>query len=139
VCALIQNLLLIGCEGSRIQHSMKFVLSIAVGVFIAGMLLWWMSDPDGFRHKLFGYSQSEIDQSWEKVRQQEAEVKHELDDRLLEAKTRTVELRYGEAAASKYNLCHKYPPTTKQHQLECQKLDDRLARDDARDEKKNPW
>jgi hypothetical protein len=68
-----------------------------------------------------------------------AEVNHDLDQRLLDAKKRLVELRYGEATAAKYELCHKYPPTTKQHQLECKKLDDRLARDDARHEKKNPW
>lgn len=118
---------------------MKLVLSIAAGVFVAGMLIWWVSDPDGFRHKTIGYSQSEIDQSWDKVRTQEALVNRELDERLLEAKRRNVELRYGEAPAAKYELCHKYPPTTKQHQLECKKLDDQLARDDARDEKKNPW
>jgi hypothetical protein len=118
---------------------MKLVLSIAAGVLIAGLLIWWMSDPNGFRHKLFGYSQSEIDQSWERVHAQEAEVHRELDERLLQAKIRHVELVYGEATAATYKLCHKWPPTTKQHQLECKKLDDRIARDDARDAKKNPW
>ena len=118
---------------------MKLVLSIVAGVLIAGLLIWWMADPDGFRHSLFGYSQTEIDQSWNKVRQTEAEIKNQLDERLLEAQIRHVELVYGEAAAAKYRLCHEYPPTTKQHQLECKKLDDRLARDEARDEKKNPW
>jgi hypothetical protein len=118
---------------------MKLVASIAAGGLIAGMLLWWMSDPYGFRHKLFGYSQAEINRSQMEFQTQVARVNRELDDRLLEAKKRNVELRYGEAAAAKYELCHKYPPTTKQHQLECKKLDDRLARDQARDEKKNPW
>jgi hypothetical protein len=118
---------------------MKLILSITAGVVIAAMLVWWISDPDGFRHKLWGYSQAEQDEAWENVHRTEDAVKRDLDAQLLAAKIRSVELRYGEAAAATYKLCHTSPPTTKQHQIECKKLDDRLARDEARDDKKNPW
>jgi len=103
---------------------MKLVLSIAAGAFIAGMLIWWMQDPDGFRHRLFGYSQSEIDESWRKVHEQEAEVRRQLDARLLEAKTRTMELTQGEATALRYHMCHTYPPSTEQEKLQCKRLDE---------------
>jgi hypothetical protein len=116
----------------------KLVLQIAAGALLTALIVWWVADPDGFRHKLWGSSQAEIDQAWQEVDNTIAQSKREMDERLLEAKIHTVELRYGDAAASRYRLCHTYPPEAKQHQLECKRLDDRVARDDARDAK-NPW
>jgi hypothetical protein len=118
---------------------MKLILSVGVGVLMAGLLIWWIADPDGFRHKVWGYSQAEKDEAWQKVQNTQDEVKHDLDAQILASNIRIVELRYGEAAAATYKLCHTYPPTTKQHRLECKKLDDRLARDEARDTKKKLW
>ena len=118
---------------------MKLILFLAAGVLLAAMLVRWIANPDGFRHNLWGYSQAEKDEAWEDVRRTKDAVKRDLDQQLLATKIRSVELRNGEAAAATYKLCHMYPPTTEQHQLECKKLDDRLARDEARDTKKKPW
>jgi hypothetical protein len=117
---------------------MKLVLQISAAALVVGLIGWGVSDPTGFRHKFWGYSQEEQKAAWQEVDDTIDRSKRELDERLLEAKIRTVELRYGDAAASKYRLCHTYPPETKQHQLECKRLDDQLARDDAKDAK-HPW
>jgi hypothetical protein len=91
---------------------MKLVLAIAGGTLLAGMLLWWMSDPDGFRHKVWGYSQEEIKADEDKLDRMQADLHPKLADELLDAETRSVELRYGDAAAAKYRLCHTQPPKT---------------------------
>jgi hypothetical protein len=117
---------------------MKLIVKIAVGILLAMLIGWAVHDPDDFRHKFWGYSQEEINKSIQNSDDTAAQVKGEMDAQLLESTIHLIELRYGETAASRYRLCHTYPPTTKQHQLECKRLDDRLARDDAKREK-HPW
>ena len=80
-----------------------------------------------------GPSKEEIDAKWEKVRQQQqAEWDREQKARLLEWQIRVIRLRRGEAAAARYRLCHTYPPTAKQDQLECKQLDEQVARYEAK-------
>ena len=117
---------------------MKLVLAVTAGILIAALIGWWVADPDGFRHKLWGYSQEETNKSWQDVHNTQDRVLRQLEAETLESTIHIVEMRYGEAAASKYRLCHTYPPKTKQHQLECKRLDDRVARNAARDTK-HPW
>ena len=66
--------------------------------------------------------------AWDKARQQrQAEWDREQEARLFESQVRLVRLRRGEAAASKYRVCHVYPPKTKQDQVECRHLDEVVA------------
>jgi len=67
-----------------------------------------------------------------------ARIRQQNEAQLLEAQTRLVSLRRGEAAAATYHLCHTHPPTTKEHQAECRRLDAQLAQDEANDAK-HPW
>ena len=117
---------------------MKLVLAIAAGVLIAALIGWLVSDPDGFRHKLWGYSKEEIDQSFQDVDRAAEQSRREIEARTFETEVQIVELRHGAAVAATYRLCHMHPPTTKQHQLECKRLDEHYKRDDAPDAK-HPW
>jgi hypothetical protein len=119
-------------------HSVKLILQITAAVLVAALVFWWISDPDGFRHKLWGYSAEEQKAAWQEVDNTVARSKREMDERLLEARVHLIEMRHGEASASTYRLCHTNPPQTKQHQEECKRLDAQVARDEARDNK-NPW
>jgi hypothetical protein len=116
---------------------MKVFFSIFAAILLASS--WWFaSDPTGFRHTVFGYSNQERKAASEDVHRASAEFNRDLDKRLLDAQTRSVELRYGEAAASTYRLCHTNPPITNRHQLECKRLDEQKKRDDVA-EPENPW
>ena len=72
-----------------------------------------------------------MDARAEKVRQQQAQLDLEQKARLLESQIRFIRFRQGEAAAARYRQCHTSPPTTKRDQLECQRLDQQVARYDA--------
>ena len=116
----------------------KIFVFIIAAILLSGLIGWAIYDPDDLRHKTIGYSEEEQKAAWNNVEKTQNEVLHELDARKLEAEIRLVELRRGEAAASRYRMCHTYPPTTKQHQLECERLDKQVRHDDAEADK-HPW
>jgi hypothetical protein len=66
-----------------------------------------------------------------KAERMQNNLTRELDAELLEQKVKLMELRRGPAAAATYRMCHTYPPTTKQHELECKRLDAQFRRDEA--------
>ncbi len=117
---------------------MKLFFTIAAALLVVGLIGWATVDSTGFRHTFAGYSNEEIEQTKLKFDTTQAQIQNRLDERLLETKIRLVELVLGEAAAGKYEMCHKYPPTTKQHKADCQKLDERVAKIEAQ-QAKDPW
>lgn len=82
--------------------------------------------------------QDRIDRAQREFETTIAKQKSDLDAELLAEDVKLVTLRHGEAAGRTYDLCHTFPPTTKAHKLECERLDKQKARDDANAEK-HPW
>jgi hypothetical protein len=117
---------------------MKNLMIITVAVVLAGLFGWAVYDSADLRHKTIGYSEHEIHNSELELQTAIAKSNRDLDERLLEADIRLVELWYGPAAASRYRLSHTYPPTTKQHQLQCERLDKQFRSDSAKPDK-DPW
>jgi hypothetical protein len=117
---------------------MKTFVLITAAILLAGLIGWAVYDPDDLLHKTIGYSDEEQKAAWDKVDKTQSEVLQSIEARKLEAGIRFVELKHGEAAASRYRMCHTYPPTTKQHQLECERLDKQFRRDEAEADK-HPW
>jgi hypothetical protein len=120
------------------ESPMKLILIIAAGVLLATMVGWAIYDSEGFRHATVGYSQDEQNRAAQQLQTAILESTRSLDADLLEAEVKLVTLRHGESTGARYRMCHTYPPTTKAHKLECERLDKQKARDDANDTK-HPW
>jgi hypothetical protein len=80
---------------------MGLILKIAAGVLLAGLVGWMVVDFTSFRHKFFGYSNEEINKSWDEVRDHEQQIQQDLEDDLLRAKIRTAELSSSGTAETK--------------------------------------
>lgn len=104
---------------------------VVVGFLILCVLLLVVaiSHEEDRRHQ-------QADEAIRNLQAESARYTAETDARILELRAHLAEMRYGEGAL--YRLCHQYPPTTKEHQAKCKALDDRMARDDAKDAK-HPW
>ena len=108
---------------------------IALGILIVAAIVggaFWYSSTVQEQHR------RDADAAIRNLNAEAARSVRAADAELVEARAHMAELRYGDAAGSLYRLCHKYPPTTKEHQQKCKALDDRMARDDAKDAK-HPW
>jgi hypothetical protein len=88
--------------------AMGLILKIAAGILLAGLIGWMVVDFTSFRHKFAGYSNEEINKSWEEVREHEQKVQPELDNEILRAKIRTAVLSSGRAES-------KHAPKRKHH------------------------
>ena len=104
------------------QRAMKLIAKIAIGILLAVLIAWAISDPTDFRHKLFGYSKEEQDQAWENVKQAQWRVDQSLRAQTIEARKKYVRLKFGEAAALQYELCETSAPTEKANQKKCERL-----------------
>ena len=114
---------------------MKLFLQITAGALVAGLLLWWMSNPDDFRHKLFGYSQKEIDRSQMEFKTSVAQsLGHSVDETPAQAEAKefayqleAIGMMYGKATASAYQACHDATPKNKKQERDCARLEKKIG------------
>jgi len=114
---------------------MKLIAKIAIGILLAVLIAWTISDPTDFRHKLFGYSKEEQDQAWENVKQAQWRAEQSLREQTIEARKKYVRLKFGEAAALQYDLCETNAPTEKANQKKCERLMARIKHAEASEPK----
>ena len=108
--------------------TMKWIL-ILVGVLgLIGFIVWLNIQEANDKRK--------ADEAMEEFKTQVAEVNRDLDKQILQQKLEYVRLTMGDVAASTYRLCHEFPPTQKENQIKCKKLDEQVA---ARQKKEKPW
>ena len=112
---------------------MKLIAKIVGGVLLAALIAWAIYDPTEFRHKLLGYSKEEQKQAWDEVSETHERVMQDLEQQRIQSNKEYARLKFGEAAASQYELCENYPPTAKANQIKCQKLMDRIKHAQAQE------
>jgi len=95
------------------------VLLICVGLLVIGC----------------GPSEEEKQRAWQDIEHQQHEEVKQLDREILFEQVKYVRLKFGDVAASTYELCHTYPPQEKANQKKCADLDERVKRAQAHDPK----
>ena len=117
---------------------MKQFLVITASLLLVGAIGWAIHNPEGFRHRLFGYSKEEKKQASEAYDRSVKDSIDRVNAQTFELEVELVTRRHGEAAGTTYRLCHTRPPTTEEHQQECERIKKQKMKDDA-ESAKHPW
>lgn len=107
---------------------MKWILILAGVLGLIGFIVWVNVQEANDKKK--------ADEDMAQFKTQVAEINRDLDKKILQEKIKYVRLTMGDVAASTYQLCHEFPPTQKENQVKCKKLDEQVA---VREKKEKPW
>lgn len=77
----------------------------------------------------------ETQEASEKAHRQWAESQIELKQKILDEEVKYVRIRFGEVDAQMYHLCKTHPPTERKNQDKCTRLDAKVKKALAADQK----
>ena len=100
---------------------MKKVLIIAAACVVAFIAIAYAIDAQ---------KQRDLDNrlAWSEIQAQQDAVSARIDQQLLADRVKFVRLRFGQVAASTFELCETVPPTTAEHKRQCKDLEAKVDR-----------